>query len=308
MSTNVTALSVALSERQSSAPVADGSTGTQTTVTASLAASDGNGDVFGLAVSVAPSAQTAAATQRAQDGLNAIATLKQSAQQAHDFNKSAAGTKLALAIKELALLKLLGNGIAGAREAVKLAKEVADAVSLYATGSGGDTGTFSDIATASDTPAASAPAGSAGAGVTGAAGDTTIDPGETATAVAAPVDAPAVQDAGAGADPATATSGTPATGIAATPPASLPTAATTQQDPFYALANAVLAELKKYLKKVLPPLQNSPDPKVKAEARRLGRDFDKAVDTIQEAEQTSTADVPAAATVATPSVAVNLVA
>jgi hypothetical protein len=285
MAAGITAIAVSVSERQNSASNTKRSAGSQTSP---LAAGTGGGDAFGVAVSVDDGTQTAAASQREQDGLKALATLKQAAQQARDFNKKSASEKLALITRELALLKLLGTGIAAARQAVDLAKQVAAAVSLYA-GSGGDAGAAGVTAPSAGAPSDSAPAD--GAADTGLIASASPD-------LAGASDPEATADA--------AGSGSPTAPSGATPPAagSATAATATQQDPFYALANAVIAELKKYLAQILPSLQNSADPKVRAEAGRLSTRFDKLVATIQGTEPGSSSDVVSAAA---PPPAINLV-
>jgi hypothetical protein len=285
MTATITAVAVAVSGRPSSTPSTSSSTGGQTSP---FAAGTGGVDAFGVAVSVDSATQTAAASQREQDGLKALATLKQAAQQARDFDKKSASDKLALITRELALLKLLGTGIAAAREAVDLAKQVAAAVSLYA-GSGGDASAASVAAPSADALIDSAPT------------DGAVSSGQNASSspdLAVASGTAASTDAAESASPTTPSGAAPSS-------ASAPTAvAATQQDPFYGLANALIAQLKKYLAQILPSLQTSADPKVRAEAGRLGKQFDKLVAAIQGTEPASSSDAVSAA--ATPPT-INLV-
>jgi hypothetical protein len=64
-------------------------------------------------------------------------------------------------------------------------------------------------------------------------------------------------------------------------------------DPFYQVANAALDEVNKFLKKTLPALENSTDPKTRDVARKAKHEFDKATTELQAAENGGD---PAAAT------------
>lgn len=199
--------------------------------------------VFGVSVSVSVSIAAASqtdATSQTQEGSQVLATLQQTQQALRDQNKKDAAAKLDEAVKELSLLKLLGTTIEGAREAVKLAKQVAAAVTEYSAAGG--------------TPSASATAAAAGLSSTDQA-----------------------------------TSGTSNGATASTTNATANTASA-QQDPFYTIAAAVLTALRKFLKKTLADLQNSSDPTIRAEARKLGRAFDKVLSSLDAASTTSGQD------------------
>jgi hypothetical protein len=239
--------------------------------TAATDAASGFAFSVSISVSVGAAIQTAASSTQAQDGSQALATLQQAQQAVRDATRSDAAAKLDEAIKELSLLKILGNTLAGASEAVKLAKQIAAAAKEYAAAGGASPGSLSTVS--SDL-----------ARVTAALGDI----GTTAND---PTDAASAQTAA-------------------------------QQDPFYGIAGAALAALRKYLQKTLPPLQNSSDPKTRAAARQLGKEFAHAENAIDEAEasggQTAGATdtsgasdattVAAVAVAATASVTVDLVA
>lgn len=212
MSSAVSATAAVSASQSSLASSSVGGSGIANTGAAPAAATT---EAFGVSVSIdisiAASTQTTSSSTT-QDGTQVLATLQQSQESVRDHNKKDAAAKLDEAVKELSLLKLLGNTIAGAREAVKLAKQIAAAVKEYADAGG--------------TPAASA-ISVAGTGLT---------------------QADAVTSA--------------------------------QRDPFYAIAGAALSSLQKFLKKTLPSLLNSTDPAVRAEARRLAREFHKAESSI----------------------------
>lgn len=237
MGSEVTAVGVSIGESLTLRS-SRGTSALSATVSVDVSVAQAGGGPFGAAYTLAGGTQTAAG-EREQDGLKALATLKQSEQESKDFDKKAAAEQLDLAVKELALLKLL-SGAPGASEAVRLAKQIAAAVQDYA-----------------------------GAG------------GQSATAAA-----PTAATAAGGAIPLD------------------------QQDPFYAVADAALASLRKYLHKTLPPLLSSPDRKTRAEAQQLGEQFDAAAGAVADAEQGAAADSAAAPTSTASGVpaAVNLVA
>jgi hypothetical protein len=116
------------------------------------------GTVFAAAVTINVAASTASANGpvagQAQDGAQALATLKQTAAEARGFLKKDAQQKLQIAEGELRLLKLLGGGAAGAKQAAQLARQIADAATQYAEGS--DPNAPADAAPAESAAAASA--------------------------------------------------------------------------------------------------------------------------------------------------------
>ena len=238
MSSAISATAVAQPSYPSLLPTRNGREG-GTTVAGTRSNATGS-DAFGVSVSVSVSlaaiTQTFSSSQVAQDGEKVLATLQQSQQSVREQNKEEAAAKLDEAVKELSLLKILGNTVDGAREAVKLAKQIADAVKEYAAAGGSSSA-------------------------------------NTVSAIAADLS----QSAGTIGDTGT---------TSASAPAASNKLATAQQDPFYAIAGAALAALQKYLKKTLPALQESSDPRTRAEARKLAREFNKAVDSVDAVELT----------------------
>lgn len=210
-----------------------------------------NGTAFGASFVIDISLQDTTPSGTIGDLLKAVTTLQQSQAEFKTSQKAEASKRLQLLVKELALLKLLGTGLAAAREAVSLAKQITAAVQQYAGAGGTDDSVLSALSSA---------------------------------------------DAAKSATP-TSTDASTASGTTAQDP--------TGQDPFYALADAALAELRKYLKRLLPNLQASPDKKTRKEALSLSAEFDAATAASAAAEQsadgaaTSATAVPASVDVLT---------
>jgi hypothetical protein len=147
MVTSASVLEVSVGAQVALQSTPSGGTLVQTRVAATVASASGRS--FGAAVAIDLSQAGAAPSRTLQDLQSAIALLKQADEQSRDVQKRAAAQQLALAVKELALLKLLGNGLSGAREAVRLARRIAAAVQDYAAaGCGGAVASVASLAAA----------------------------------------------------------------------------------------------------------------------------------------------------------------
>jgi hypothetical protein len=209
-----------------------------------------------------------------QDLQKAVDTLKQGAAEAAAFQKAAAAKQLEDAIKQLQLLKLLGDPAKGAKEAARLAKQIGNAATAYA-GANPAGGSATGTLLASNQQASDARAAGAEQAVATAAG--------LATAPADPSAAPGSAAASSGDAAAT----TAAVAAVASSPADAAVLATLVSSPgdFFAAAEAALGEIQKYLSKVLVELRASPNKADRDEAKRAGDTFDKAVgDTLAAAQ------------------------
>jgi hypothetical protein len=142
-----------------------------------------SGTSYGAAVTLSISTSTSSTSSSAvpglpaQDGEQALSTLKQTAAEAKGFLKKDAQQKLQIAEGELKLLKLLG-GTDGARQAAQLARQIADAASQYAEGS--DPSAPDQAASDADAAAAATATASTSAAAS------TADPSSAATVDAQP--------------------------------------------------------------------------------------------------------------------------
>jgi hypothetical protein len=115
---------------------------------------DGSGDRFGAAVLINLKTHVAITLPPPDPkGEQALATLKAASIQAAGFSKKDAADRLTRALNELKILKLLGGGINGAKQAAQIAKEIAVAASEYAQSGGA---VPADVAAASAAPDATA--------------------------------------------------------------------------------------------------------------------------------------------------------
>jgi hypothetical protein len=204
---------------------------------------DGSGDRFGAAVLINLKTHVAITLPPPDPkGEQALATLKAASIQAAGFSKKDAADRLTRALNELKILKLLGGGINGAKQAAQIAKEIAVAASEYAQSGGA---VPADVAAASAAPDATA----------------------TPTTAAGNTDAPA-------APPPPASVGDDAS--AAPPPATAPSATPGDANAFFQAANEALSELRRYLHQILPALETSHDKKTRNAAHKAKEDFDKA--------------------------------
>jgi len=245
------ALSAGYIQQQITLNSTEAGTRLQESLSGALVEAGSNGTAFGASFVVDISLQDTTPSGTIGDLLKAATTLQQSQAELKTSQKAEASKRLQLLVKELALLKLLGTGIAAARQAVSLAKQISSAVQQYAGAGGTDDSVLSALSSADS------------------ASSTTPTSTDTSTA-------------------STATTQDP-----------------TGQNPFYALADAALAELRKYLKRILPDLQASPDKKTRKEALSLSTEFDAAATASAAAEQsaggtaTSAAAAPASVDVLT---------
>jgi hypothetical protein len=141
--------STVASARTAFQPVSDGtSLRERIGVAATVGNAEGGG--FGVAVVVDLSV-TDSQSASLEDLRQAIGALRQEQQQSRQFQKSAAARKLDEAIRELGLLKLFGSGLAAAKQAVQISKQIASAVQDYAAavnGGGSATADSADTAAA----------------------------------------------------------------------------------------------------------------------------------------------------------------
>jgi hypothetical protein len=110
----------------------------QSQSTATPVAASATTSGFGNAVVLSANISSAAPSPLVASLQSAITTLQQTATEAKDFNKNAAAQRLELALKEIALLRLLQPGLPAAREAVRLAKQIQSAVEDYQAAGGSD--------------------------------------------------------------------------------------------------------------------------------------------------------------------------
>ncbi len=228
---------------------------------------------FGTAVTLDLSVTSPNAPQAIQDTLKVVNQIKQQNIDAKVNNpKAEARKKLDLAVKQLALLKILQPGLKSAREAAKIAKTVSDAAKEYAAAERAAAAIDpSDLPTAPTSDAAAGPAGSSQSDIS-----------------AAQIPPQGADPAQKGADAPGSSAGSSAESGATASPSPLP------EDSFFKTANGILGELKKYLRKTLPALLASQDRKIREEAAKIRDAFNKSVNDTADAEQVFNDARPAA--------------
>jgi hypothetical protein len=152
---SATAIALSVSETVSFQSQSSGgttSTSLEAGVEAAALVQDANGDQYGVAVVLdVGTATTTGTTSTDAKGQQALATLKATAAEAKAFPQKDAKDRLARALAELKLLKLLGGGTAGAQQATQIAKQIAAAATEYS-----EAGGSSSTATTAPTTAAAA--------------------------------------------------------------------------------------------------------------------------------------------------------
>ncbi|MGB8839455.1 MAG: hypothetical protein WCC64_00125 [Aliidongia sp.] len=237
-------------------------------------AEGGSGDRFGTAVLINLKTHVAISLPPPDPkGEQALATLKAASIEAAGFSKKDAADRLTRALNELKILKLLGGGINGAKQAAQIAKEIGVAASEYAQSGG---------AVPADVAAAAS-----------AAPDATASTATPATTAAGNTDAPVTPPPPA--STGTDASATPAASTAASPQATALTAVAGGPDAFFQAANEALSELHRYLQQILPSLETSPDKKTRNAAHKAQEDFDKAAAETLSVQNLSPASSDAAA-------------
>jgi hypothetical protein len=118
----------------------------------------GSGDRLGAAVLINLKTRVAISLPPPDPkGEQALATLKATAIEAAGFSKKEAADRLTRALNELKILKLLGGGINGAKQAAQIAKEIGVAASEYAQSGGAMPADVAAASAAPDDATASAP-------------------------------------------------------------------------------------------------------------------------------------------------------